>query len=344
MALRLWCVRADSGTYTQHFVSGGYAGIGWTNLDRALNEFDSLDELKSAYRASHLDVKSNLIVGMQSGQIWRFFDEIRAGDFVVTPEVQSRWLRFGRVAPDPSYYFEAETSDGCRYQHRRRVKWSKERLDRTEFSVPFQSALRSMLTVYELTHVDEFLTSIGRRDLIEHVADTQGGQAYDAYAVVLDRILELDAGEFEVLVSSLLTAMGFEGSEVVGGPGDGGVDAKGVLQVANVAHIDLYVQAKRYAKDRTVSSNDKSVVSRHIRNVIRSGKLTRDSTVAKSATTAADGNTHQVERYNLDTILSIGSRVNAKHCSSARAVDPHRPRGRVRGLLRTDYAHQSDNL
>lgn len=73
---------------------------------------------------------------------------------------------------------------------------------------------------------------------------------------MLDRILELDAREFEVLVSSLLTAMGFEGSEVVGGPGDGGVDAKGVLQVANLAHIDLYVQAKRYAKDRTVSSND----------------------------------------------------------------------------------------
>lgn len=235
---------------------GNGGQISWTNLDRDLNEFDSLDELKPAYRASHPEVKSNLVVGMQSGQIWRFFAEIRAGDFVVTPELQSRWLRFGRVGPDPSYYFEAETTDGCRYQHRRRVHWSKERLDRIEFSVPLQSALRSMLTVYELTHLDEFLTSIGRRDHIEHVADTQGGQAYDAYAVVLDRILELDASEFEVLVSSLLTAMGFEGSEVVGGPGDGGVDAKGVLQVANLAHIDLYVQAKRYAKDRTVSSND----------------------------------------------------------------------------------------
>ena len=201
MALRLWCVRANSGTFTQHFVAGGYAGIGWTNLARDLNEFESLDELKLAYRASHPDVRSNLVVGMQSGQVWRFFAEVLAGDFVVTPEVQSRWLRFGRVAQDPSYYYEAAPTDGCRYPHRRRVAWSDKRIDRTELSVPFQSALRSMLTVYELTHLDEFLTSIGRRDLIEHVVDTQGGQAYDAYAVVLDRIRSANvvAGEAEVV-------------------------------------------------------------------------------------------------------------------------------------------------
>lgn len=256
MALRLWCVRANSGTFTQHLVAGGYAGIGWTQLTRDLSKFDSLDELKVAYRVTHPDVKSNLVVGMQSGQIWRFFDDVQAGDFVVTPEVQSRWLRYGRVGPDPSYYFEPAPTDGCPYTHRRRVEWSKERLDRTEFSVPFQNALRSMLTVYELAHVDEFLNAVNRRDLIEHKLEPVGGYAYDAYAVVLDRILELDAGEFEILVSHLLTALGFEGSEVVGGPGDGGVDAKGVLQVANLAHIDLYVQAKRYAKGKAVSSND----------------------------------------------------------------------------------------
>jgi restriction system protein len=25
----LWCVRADFGTYAQHFVKGGYVAIGW---------------------------------------------------------------------------------------------------------------------------------------------------------------------------------------------------------------------------------------------------------------------------------------------------------------------------
>ncbi len=48
---------------------------------------------------------------------------------------------------------------------------------------------------------------------------------------------------------------------------------------------------------------DKSVISRHLRNVFRSGELEREAVVAKSATTASDGKTYQVELFNLDAIL-----------------------------------------
>ena len=37
---------------------------------------------------------------------------------------------------------------------------------------------------------------------------------------------------------------------------------------------------------------DKSVISRHIKNIFNSGELDRDSTVAKIATTASDGKTY----------------------------------------------------
>jgi len=56
---------------------------------------------------------------------------------------------------------------------------------------------------------------------------------------------------------------------------------------------------------------DKSVVSRHLRNVFREGELDRQAVVAFSATTAADGKTYQVEYFNLDAILSVGYRVNS---------------------------------
>lgn len=42
---------------------------------------------------------------------------------------------------------------------------------------------------------------------------------------------------------------------------------------------------------------DKSVISRHLRNVFTIGELERDAVVAKNATTAADGKTYQVEYY-----------------------------------------------
>lgn len=56
---------------------------------------------------------------------------------------------------------------------------------------------------------------------------------------------------------------------------------------------------------------DKSVISRHLNNVFKSGELTRDAVVAKNATTAADGKTYQVDYFNLDAIISIGYRVNS---------------------------------
>lgn len=56
---------------------------------------------------------------------------------------------------------------------------------------------------------------------------------------------------------------------------------------------------------------DKSGVSRHLKNIFETGELVRDSVVAKTATTAADGKVYQVEYFNLDAIISVGYRVNS---------------------------------
>ncbi len=56
---------------------------------------------------------------------------------------------------------------------------------------------------------------------------------------------------------------------------------------------------------------DKSVISRHLRNIFKSEELERQSVVAKFATTAADGKTYQVEHFNLDAVISVGYRVNS---------------------------------
>lgn len=56
---------------------------------------------------------------------------------------------------------------------------------------------------------------------------------------------------------------------------------------------------------------DKSVISRHIRNVFAEGELERGAVVANFATTASDGKTYQVEHFNLDVIISVGYRVKS---------------------------------
>lgn len=56
---------------------------------------------------------------------------------------------------------------------------------------------------------------------------------------------------------------------------------------------------------------NKSTISRHIKNVLESGELQRNSVVAENATTASDGKTYVVAYYNLDMIISVGYRVNS---------------------------------
>ena len=66
---------------------------------------------------------------------------------------------------------------------------------------------------------------------------------------------------------------------------------------------------------------DKSVISRHIKNVFESKELKERETVAFFATVQKEGNKY-VERniayYNLDLILSVGYRVNSKQATKFR--------------------------
>lgn len=60
---------------------------------------------------------------------------------------------------------------------------------------------------------------------------------------------------------------------------------------------------------------DKSVISRHLRNVYATAELDRAATVAFFATVQNEGGRvveRQVEHFNLDAILSVGYRVNSK--------------------------------
>lgn len=56
---------------------------------------------------------------------------------------------------------------------------------------------------------------------------------------------------------------------------------------------------------------DKSVISRHLKNIFLSGELDRNAVVAFFATTAADQKVYQVEYFNLDAVISVGYRVNS---------------------------------
>ena len=152
------------------------------------------------------------------------------------------------------------------FPHRRKIEWAAEPLRRWDLSIPFQKTVGAQKTVFRVSHMGEFLAMIGHASLPEPVTKDSHPVGKDPYEVILGRILELDPSEFEELTRALLEALGFEETAVTGKPGDGGVDVIGELNVANLARVKLFVQAKRFAAARV---SDKPV--RDLRKVIPQG-------------------------------------------------------------------------
>ncbi|MCL4321658.1 MAG: cell filamentation protein Fic [Deltaproteobacteria bacterium] len=56
---------------------------------------------------------------------------------------------------------------------------------------------------------------------------------------------------------------------------------------------------------------DRSVITKHINNILKNKELDENAVCAKFAHTAEDGKTYRVQHYNLDVILSVGYRTNS---------------------------------
>ena len=68
-----------------------------------------------------------------------------------------------------------------------------------------------------------------------------------------------------------------------------------------LANESVWLTADQMAE---LFQRNKSTISRHIKNVLESGELQRNSVIAENATTAADGKTYTISYYNLDMIES----------------------------------------
>ena len=71
----------------------------------------------------------------------------------------------------------------------------------------------------------------------------------------------------------------------------------------------LWLTQKSMAK---VFGIDRTVITKHLKNIFNDGELNKNAVCAKFAHTAEDGKTYQTEFFNLDAIISVGYRINSK--------------------------------
>ncbi len=84
----------------------------------------------------------------------------------------------------------------------------------------------------------------------------------------------------------------------------------------------------------------RTVVTKHIRNILADRELSRNSVCAKFAHTAKDGKQYKVNFYNLDIILAVGYRTN-----SAKAIAFRQWATRIlRGYLTKGFSIDSKKI
>ena len=88
-------------------------------------------------------------------------------------------------------------------------------------------------------------------------------------------------------------------------------DNSGTVQ-AYVENETLWVTQKAISQ---LFGVDRTVITKHLKNIFETGELYEESVCAKFAHTATDGKKYNTAFYSLDAIISVGYRVNSRRAT-----------------------------
>ena len=170
--------------------------------------------------------KSKQSIAGSAGQLFRFVNEAKVGDYVVYPTKFNRMVNIGRI--EGEYFFDAEETE---YNQKRKVKWLKA-FPRSEFSQGALYEIGSFLSFFKVKHyANEFIDAIyNKKNIIDNQENEDNVIATSETIIesTKDYILkELNKNfkgyELEDIVADLLNAMGYR-TKVSPHGGDNGKD------------------------------------------------------------------------------------------------------------------------
>jgi restriction system protein len=133
----------DSG-YFEDFLKEKGVAIWWLETDE-LKTISDKDEIKEKLRKWDPDANQN-VIGNWAGQIWRFYSEIKGGDYLLTYNGKTREYAIG---VGKGGYKVGNYQEGGYYRYREVEEWSTFKRDR--LSKRAQNSLGSLLTVFEVS-------------------------------------------------------------------------------------------------------------------------------------------------------------------------------------------------
>ncbi|HEY2641413.1 MAG TPA: CBS domain-containing protein [Streptosporangiaceae bacterium] len=144
-----WLVRGgEAGGREQRAMAEGLAFVGWAKLGD-ISDY-TRDSIRLALKAAYPDYADNLIAN-NTGQLWRFANQIAIGDYVVMPlHTKPGYVAIGIVAGP----YEYRKTEPIGFRHIRAVEWLQKDIPRDSFRPDLRASITSLLTVCGLTRND----------------------------------------------------------------------------------------------------------------------------------------------------------------------------------------------
>ncbi|MDO3519085.1 restriction endonuclease [Ralstonia pseudosolanacearum] len=212
---KMWMIRADGGTLYEEFRERGIAAIGWTQLAPHAKVGMTRKELIDLYLSIEPGTKEKTAISGAS-QVWRFMNEIKVDDWVVTYSPANRTYLIGKVTGNCEY--RPDLMD-LEMPLARTVKWQDKQVERDSLSDASKTSLGSTLTVFVVAAfaMQELLGEATGKPmqpaaevLDEQVdADPLSGMAALALERIKDLVSKLEWAEMQELVAGILRAMGY---------------------------------------------------------------------------------------------------------------------------------------
>jgi restriction system protein len=259
-AAPVWLLRAGRrGRYATDFVDAGAIAIGWG----AVGDLAGRDrqDLVQAVRNDYGDNKAAPGIG---GMLYRFANEIQIGDWILTPDSETRELHAGRVTGGYEFRADPLVED---FPHTHTVSWERV-FSRDELSKRILYQLGSLLTVSKPSAQDALRAFLDGTPLPESEADDSADAAASADdstntielyedlrartgELIARQVADLDGYETQDLFAGILRTMGYY-TQVAPEGKDGGVDILASKDALGVEPPILKVQVK--ARPTTRSS------------------------------------------------------------------------------------------
>ncbi|UUC94378.1 restriction endonuclease [Comamonas sp. C11] len=212
---RMWMVRGEGGSLYDAFRERGVAAVGWNQLAAHAKPGVGRKQLIDLYKSAEPLAKQGTVVSGAS-QVWRFVNDIRDGDWIITYSPANRLYSIGNVIGPPEHHPEW-AEQGMPLV--RKVQWHAQELPRDSLDTSSKNSLGSTLTIFEVPYsaAAEVLAALKGKpapaveeEVEEVIADPLADIESQALERIKDRVNELDWDDMQQLVAGILRAMGYK--------------------------------------------------------------------------------------------------------------------------------------